>query len=254
MKEVSMKLLALAILAAVSPMRGQAPAEGRTAFEVASIKRHPEPVTHWSDPSVRGSRVVGTASTLLELIELAYGLRRDQISGSPGWAESDRYDITAKAEGEGKITPDELRRMLQALLTDRFQLKVHHEAQEAPIYALVVGKNGPKFKPSPPEADGHNFTRGTDKGLHMEMPHGTMQQLADQLSHTAGRPVVDRTGLTGYYAYTVDWFPANVIPPPDMDAPSMFAALQEQLGLRLESTKGPMEKLVIDHAEKPSEN
>ena len=118
----------------------------------------------------------------------------------------------------------------------------------------MIGKGGPKFQASAPDATGGYSVRAGESGLHMEAKRGTMEQLARQLSNTAGRPVMDQTGLTGYYAYTLDWFPADRTPPPDLDAPSMFAALQEQLGLRLESTKGPMEKLVIDRVEKPTEN
>jgi uncharacterized protein (TIGR03435 family) len=88
----------------------------------------------------------------------------------------------------------------------------------------------------------------------MEVTRGTMEQLARQLSTTSGRPVIDKTGLKGFYAYTLDWFPANRIPPPELEAPSIFTALQEQLGLKLEDADGTVKKLVIDRAEKPSDN
>ena len=115
--------------------------------------------------------------------------------------------------------------------------------------------SGPKFKASAADAPNLGGVRTSDKGLHVETTKGTMAQLASQLSVTAGRPVLDETNLAGYYAYTLDWFPASVIPPAELvDVPSMFTALQDQLGLKLESTKGPMEKLVIEHAERPSEN
>jgi uncharacterized protein (TIGR03435 family) len=255
------------VLAAVSTLYGQvstqaqAPSASRPvdplSFEVVSIKLHKGVVTSSFDPSVRGRRVTGTAITLIDLITHAYGVRYDQISGGPNWAKTDYYDINAKAEGEegaGPLTTVESRQMVQTMLADRFRLKIHRETQEVPMYDLVVGKNGPKLKPSAPDATGGNFVRGTDKGLHMEATKGTMQQLARQLSITAGRPVVDKTGLAGYYTFTLDWFPANRIPPPDLDAPSMVAALHEQLGLRLEPAKGPIEKLVIEYAERPSEN
>jgi uncharacterized protein (TIGR03435 family) len=224
------------------------------SFEVASIKFHPEPITHSADPAIRGSRVSGTAITLIDLIEDAYGLRRDQISGEPGWARTSHYDIDAKGPGDSAITRDQLKQMLQSLLAERFQLKVHRETEEVPVYALVTDKNGPKLKAIAPDATGGYSVQGTAKGMHMVVTRGTMDQLARQLSNTAGRPVIDRTNLPGLYAYTLDWFPSDLVPPPDLDTPSMFAALQEQLGLRLEATKGPVEKLVIDHAEKPSEN
>ena len=228
--------------------------EARPSFDVASVKLHRGEVTFSSDPSVRGRTVTGTACTLLDLVTYAYGVRYDQVSGRPNWAHSDHYDLDAKSEGQGTLTEAESRQMVQSLLEDRFQLKVHSETQEGPVYALVVGKNGPKFKTSASDATNGNFVRGDDKGLHMEATKGTIEQLVNHLSFTAGRPVLDRTGLTGYFAYTLDWYPANRVPPPDLDTPSMFAALEEQLGLRLESTKGPVERLAIDHAEKPSEN
>jgi uncharacterized protein (TIGR03435 family) len=144
--------------------------------------------------------------------------------------------------------------MLQALLAERFQLKVHRETREIPMYAVVVGKNGPKMKPVSADATGGSFVRTGDQGNHMETTKGNMVQLADQLSFTAGRPVIDKTGLQGYYAYTLDWFPANRTMPPDSPASDMFQAIRDQLGLKLENTKGPGEELVIDHVEKPSEN
>ena len=124
----------------------------------------------------------------------------------------------------------------------------------SPVYALVVGKNGPKLKRVTAETQGGSLTRETDKGIRIETVKGTMENLARQLSATAGRPVLDRTALSGYYAFTLEWFPANRVPAPDVDAPSIFAALPEQLGLRLESSKGPMQKIIIDQAERPSEN
>ncbi|HEV3201893.1 MAG TPA: TIGR03435 family protein, partial [Bryobacteraceae bacterium] len=133
-------------------------------------------------------------------------------------------------------------------------LRIHRETREVPAYALVVGKNGHKLQESSADAPGKNGVRSGRTGLHMEASRGTMELLASQLSHSAGRPVVDKTGLTGYYAFTFDWMPANATPESDPDTPSMFTAIQEQLGLKLEPTKAPREILVIDHAEKPSEN
>jgi uncharacterized protein (TIGR03435 family) len=223
------------------------------SFEVASIKFHPGPINFSADPAVHGSRVTGTASTLLDLITTAYGVKYDQVSGGPNWAGSDHYDLDAKAEGGIAPTKEQLRQMLQSLLADRFQLKIHRETKEVAAYALVVGKNGHKMKESSADAPGSNFTRG-GIAMHMEYSRGTMERLAGQLSGTAGRPVVDKTGLNGYYKYTLDWTPANRTPESDSDTPSLFTALQEQLGLKLQPAKVPYEFLVIDHAEKPSDN
>jgi uncharacterized protein (TIGR03435 family) len=227
-------------------------AAARSAFEVASIRLHPDPITFSADPSVHGAGVVGTASTILDLIEEAYELRGDQISGGPTWVKSDHYDIAAKAEGESPITKGELRQMLRSLLADRFQLKFRRERRETAVYELVLGKGVPKLKP--PDVTGHGFVEATSSGLHMEASNGSMAQLATQLSVTAGRPVIDKTGLAEHYAYKLDWFPANRDPEPDSNVPNMFTAVQEQLGLKLESGKAQIEMFVIDHVEKPSEN
>jgi uncharacterized protein (TIGR03435 family) len=232
---------------------GWAAAQETASFEVASIKFHPGLIT-MSGGGVKGATLSDTALTLLNLIEDAYGVRRDQISGGPSWISSDHYDVIAKAEGEGTLTHDRAMQMLQTLLSDRFQLKLHRETRETPVYDLVLGKNGPKLKESSADAKGKNFVSVTGAGMHMEATNGTMEQLARQLSVTAGRPVIDKTGLTGFYAYTLDWASANRPPEPDSDTPSMFTAVQEQLGLKLESAKAPVEMLIVDHAEKPSEN
>ena len=236
---------------------GQAPAgaSDRLSFEVAAIKPHKGIINFSMDPSIRGRRVVGTASTLLDLITTAYGVRYNQIEGAPGWAEAEHYDLDAKAgDGDRPLTRAELRGMLQSLLADRFQLKLHRETREVSVYALVVGKGGPKLKAVAADAAGGGSVRSSDRGMHMETTKGTMEQLASQIAYSAEHPVIDRTGLQGFYAYTLDWVPSNRTLPADLDAPDVFHAVQDQLGLRLEATRGPIEKLVIDHAEKPSEN
>jgi uncharacterized protein (TIGR03435 family) len=144
--------------------------------------------------------------------------------------------------------------MMQNLLAERFQLRLHHETRDLPVYALVVGKNGAKLKLSDPDAREGSSVRGTADGLHMETKKGSMERLARQLSSSAGRSVIDKTGLPGTYEYKLDWFPANRIPAPESNVPSMLIAVQEQLGLRLESTTAPQEVLVIDSVSKPTEN
>jgi uncharacterized protein (TIGR03435 family) len=237
-------LFAAAAVAAAQP----------TSFEVTSIKVHPEPVTFSADPEVRGSRIVGTASTLLDMITAAYQVKYEQVSGGPGWVGSIHYDFAAKAPGDAPPTEEQAKQMLQNMLAERFQLKIHRDKKDVPVYALVVGKNGPTMKPSTADAPGNNFTRADEAGMHMEATHGTMEHLATQLSSTAGRPVHDRTGLTGYFAFKLDWLPANRTPEPNSNKVSIFTAVQEQLGLKLEPAKGQIDVLVIDRAEKPTEN
>jgi uncharacterized protein (TIGR03435 family) len=224
------------------------------SFDVASIKLRKGDITMSRDPFIRGRTVTSVASTLTDLLTYAYEVRYDQLAGAPAWAGNDHYDIEAKSEGEGALTPTQSREMMRSLLAERFQLEVHRETQEVPVYELMVGKIGHKLKPGAPDATGGNSVRGGEKGWRMEAKRGTMEYLAQQLSHSVDRPVIDRTGLSGTYAFTFEWFPANRVPPPDLVVPSMFTAIQEQLGLKLESAKGSIEKLVVDRAEKPTEN
>lgn len=215
-------------------------------------------------------------ATLKFLIEFAYNLKDFQVSGAPGWAESEKYDIDAKMdeatiEAFKKLTREQSiaqrRLMLQSLLAERFKLKVSHSSKEAPIYALVVAKNGPKLTQSADSASGPAGTiaRGQFRFAPGELNAVGMllSNLADQLSREVGRQVVDKTGLQGRYDFTLHWTPdapaggpggPGDAPPPDSSGPSIFTALQEQLGLKLESQKGPVETLTIESIEKPSEN
>ena len=225
------------------------------AFDAASIKLHPPPITMSSDPSVRGSLMVGTASTLADMITVAYGVRYEQISGGPNWLASEHYDLEARAETGAPLTRDRAMAMLRTLLADRFQLKLHRESKETPVYELVVAKNGPEFKPSAPDAKPGWFTRGVATGqLHMEASRATMEALARQLTRSAGRPVLDKTGLAGDYTFTLEWLPADGAAAPDSNTSTVFTAVHEQLGLKLNPARDPIEMLVIDHAEKPRAN
>src|SRR5215471_5495042 len=149
----------------------------QTSFDTATIKPRHGDITVSSDPMVRGRTVTGTAITLIDLCAWAYNLRYDQISGGPAWANSDHFDLQAKAEGEGALASAQSRQMLQALLADRFRLKAHFETYEADVYLLVVGKGGPKLAPRAADATGGVVVHGTTKGLRMEASQGTMDQI-----------------------------------------------------------------------------
>lgn len=184
------------------------------------------------------------------MIYTAYHVRPDQVVGLPAWAASEYYDLEATA-GHA-ITVDQMRALLQTLLAQRFQLQVHRETREIPMYSLALGKNGPKFQESTVDEMPRGSVMGDSVGMHMVVARGTMAQLASRLStNGAGRPVMDKTGLTGLYSFKLDW--AN-----DMTAsgelPPLAVALQEQLGLKLEAAKGPAEFIVVDHVERPSAN
>jgi bla regulator protein blaR1 len=230
-------------------------------FEVASIKP--------SAPGGRGIRVQIAPGGRLDagnitvkfLIQQAYGVKDFQISGGPGWINSERYDLVAKADGDvGRM--EQIRPLIQKLLADRFQLTVHRDTKELPIYALVVAKNGSKLKESAANGPGPQIRMG--RGLINGQGMG-MEMLANQLSNAIGRTVLDKTGLKGQYDIKLEFTPEDgpghgpgdgpeAAPPPDTAGPSVFTALQEQLGLKLESSKGPVEIIIIDRIEKPTEN
>jgi len=219
------------------------------AFEAISIKFHPEPI-HVSSGRTSGTLMTWTATDLLSLVVGAFDMKYYQVSGGPPWVASAHYDIVARAGGDAPITAERERQMVQTMLAERFQLKFHREKREIPVYALVIARGGPKLQD--PDMNGHKgSTMVNGAGVHMDYSHSTMQRLADQLSNSAGRPVLDKTNLPGEYAYKLDFSINNGN---EFEIPSMPAALQEQLGLKLESQKAPVEVLIIDSAEKPSEN
>jgi uncharacterized protein (TIGR03435 family) len=186
----------------------------------------------------------------MDMIYTAYHLRPDQVVGLPGWAASEHYDLEATA-GHA-ITVEQMRAMLQTLLAQRFQLQVHRETREIAMYSLALGKNGPKFKESEVDETPKGSIMGDGVGMHMVVAKGTMAQLASRLSSNgAGRPVMDKTGLTGIYSFKLDWVNDTAAAG---DLPSLAVALQEQLGLKLEAAKGPVEFIVVDHVERPSAN
>jgi uncharacterized protein (TIGR03435 family) len=238
------------IAAAVTLARAQSP-----AFEVASIKPFQGlPLNVYMNTS--GPRVTISEYGLPGLLMTAYQVEPWQILGGPVWMETDRFNIAANAPGESAPAPEQVRQMLQTLLADRFQLKVHREKREGPVYALVVDKKGPKLTLST-SADSTFTLGGGVRGVRLTFQKQTMEYLALQLSNNGGlgRKVLDKTGFTGSYDFQLNWAAGNDgNPPPDSNEPGLFTALQEQLGLKLEPQKAPVEMLIIDRAEKPSPN
>ncbi|MCU1334898.1 MAG: hypothetical protein JWO19_479 [Bryobacterales bacterium] len=240
----------LAVLASAH-LCGQASPE----FEVATIKPAPpqsegRTQTQMSSYADSGKLTYSNVN-LKEVIGKAYQVQRYQING-PDWLETERFDIIAKFPPHSAA--EQVPLMLQALLADRFKLTVHRETKELPVYALTVAKNGPKFKTTEETATG--ITSNSNRTQWHVVATVSMERFAEFLTSEAGRPVLDKTGLSGSYKMTLDWAPDNA--PAGNDAatlPSLFTALQEQLGLKLESTKGSIETLVVDHADRtPSEN
>jgi uncharacterized protein (TIGR03435 family) len=234
---------------------------GQPAFEVASVK--PSLIGRAGGEGSRREKIDHTPGSLTmrnvsmkSCIQWAYDVKNFQVSG-PGWLETERYDVAGKAADP--VPEAQLRLMLQTLLGDRFKLTLHREEKVLPVYALVVGKNGPKFKESETEGDSA-FQPGKSGKLSASAVRTTMPQLADLLSGPLRLPVIDQTGLKGRYDFNVDVaeYMANESQMKEAKsdpAAIIFAVLQEQLGLKLESKKSPIQMLVIDTAEKvPTEN
>ncbi len=239
-------------------------AQTQPKFEVASIKPSNSADHRLLFNVQPGGRVTVANFTVKRLIQQAYGIKDFQISGGPAWIGSDPFDITAKAEGSA-ANFEQIKLMLQSLLADRFELAMRHDTREMPVYALVVDKNGPKFKAASESTQGMMRVR---RGLVVDQGI-SIAGLVDELSSFLGRVVVDKTALMGTYDLKLEWQPdENQVamfqamgvpegfgaPPPDGHGPSLFAALQEQLGLKLESQKGPVEIFAIERVERPSEN
>jgi len=211
--------------------------------------------------------------SLQNLIASAYGVRQDLISGGPGWVGSQGFDVDAKVAGEDvaamkKLSGRQRNSMLQALLADRFHLKVHMETKVLPIYDLVVGKGGPKLTEVATAEVAAAEDKDPEHAKHpgmMRMGPGMlkgealpMQSIANQISYVLEKTITDKTGLKGKYDIDLKWTPEDAKSGGDdgssESGASIFTAVQEQLGLKLVSTKGPVETLVIDYVELPSEN
>jgi len=219
-------------------------------FEAASVKPTDLSFPHDSIGFEPGGRFKGGDLTLKGLIRIAYNVHAFQISGGPKWMDSERYDVETRAQGNPPIS--EVRLMLQALLADRFKLTLHRETKESPVYWLVIGKNGPKMPASTKEGGPFQIKKGSVTA------DTSMESLASLFTNWLDRVVLDKTDLRGKYQVRLEWIPEEARPnePEIASQPgaSIFSAVQEQLGLKLEPRKGPVEMIVVDSAEKPVEN
>jgi uncharacterized protein (TIGR03435 family) len=241
------------------------PADAIPKFDVVTVKP--------SDPNrpgklftIRGRHVMTINTTVNDIITFAYGLHAKQIVGAPAWFATDKFDIDGVPDVEGQPSSKQFKMLFQSVLTDRFKLTFHHEQKELSVYALEIGKGGPKLtetihKPSDPV----NFIFRGKPGALM-VTNATMKDFCDGMqSAVMDKPVVDHTGLTNRYDFNLNWTPdesqfesmGGYRPPATEDPnapPALSTAMQEQLGLKFEATKAPADAFVIDHVEKPSEN
>jgi uncharacterized protein (TIGR03435 family) len=253
-------MTAALLLGTAVPSRSQTPAEpSPPAFEVASI-RMVDSSPHSVEDLQKGIGAFSMSpfpanlltvrnASLSVLIQIAYSIDdQHQISAKPDWMESQLYDVSAKVEGNQQLTLGQLRPMLLHLLEQRFHLQTHRETRMSSGYALVVAKGGAKLKPGK-EGREPRF-QVLPNGL--QAMHSTVKDMTGALAIAIHQPVIDKTDLTGTYDINLSYAPIN---DPNSTLPSIFNALQEQLGLKLEAQKVPVETLVVDHSDKvPTEN
>jgi uncharacterized protein (TIGR03435 family) len=290
--------------AATLVMFGRVSAEPTRTFQSQTQSAAVAPAFEYEIVSVKPSNADSRRGTMntpdgyratniepLLFIDVAYGiLNKDQLAGVPGWVSTEKYDIDAKMESSvadafGKLSPDDRKaarqHMMQMLLADRFKLVVHHETRVLSIYTLTIGKNGLKLKEAKPGdtypngikvPSGNPVTntmqmRASQAGVSMTAQAVAMPQLIQFFEQEVGRIVVDKSGLTGAYDFTLQYMPdamqttpgaasggASPLPAAELGNPSLFTAIQEQLGLKLEAGKLPIDVVVIDHIERPSGN
>ena len=244
------------------------PVGTKIEFEVASIKPSPEGQPGGGGFNLTGTELLSRNTSLADMITWAFEIHSTQLSGLPRWAETERYDIAARLPQGGEPSDAQVRTMLKNLIQIRFGLSFHTEKRELSVYAINIGKNGPagikmvKNTTNGARIGSQGLGRVTLSGL-------TMAEFAFQLQfRVLDRPVIDQTGLTGRYDFTLNWRPDEfqflLLSPAQREywvskavadgLPDLFTAFQEQLGLKLEATKAPADVLVIDKVSKPSEN
>ena len=252
---------AIVVVSAVTVLAGiQNEPAPRPAFEVATIRINKSGALSRSVRPMAGGRLEATNVPLRNLIRFAYEIRTlGEIEGGPRWMDSTAFDIVAKGAAD-----ESQPLMLRKLLAERFKLVVHHESREQPVYALTPAradaKLGPEMAPSKADCTIAGSCYRRSGPTRLEIRGQAISELARSLNALLGRHVVDRTGLAGAYDLTLDFSPEQLpgalrVPEPvDANLPSIFTALQEQLGLKLESTRGPVSFLVVDRAEMPVED
>lgn len=245
---------------AIPPMA----ADADPSFEVATVKpTKPEEQRHLI--VVRGRQFSTVNTTLTALVSFAYGLQNKQIVGGPDWMTTDKWDIEAEPDAPGTPNDKQLKRMLQKLLADRFQLKFHQDKKEMSAYVLEVAKTGSKMTKNESNPDGLPGLFFQGLGI-LGVRNATMADFSQLMqSDVLDRPVVDHTALAGRYDFKLKWTPDESqfggmgfkVPPPTDAAdapPPLFTALQEQIGLKMDVEKTPVQVYVLDHVEKPSAN
>lgn len=268
MKWIWLNVLALIVVSGMV-LRAQAPpltpmaADADPSFEVATI-RPSDPAATSVGFRVGGRKFSVLSTSLSVLIQWAYGVQEKQIVGGPDWLDNDKYDIVGVPDKEGKPSSAQWKMMTQKLLADRFKLTFHHDKRVLSVYALSVSKAGSKLTKSESSGPLISFSFETAAGgISLPVKNATMAEFASVMqTGVLDRPVVDQTRIEGRYDFVLKWAPDDsqfgghppAASPADTPLPSLFTAIQEEVGLKLDAVKAPVDVLVIDHVEKPSAN
>jgi uncharacterized protein (TIGR03435 family) len=238
---------------AATPVHRMA-ADAHPSFAVATIKPH-DPNSRRQGWNVRGDRFIIENQTVTSMMMYAYSIDPHQVAGVPGWADNAAYDVEGITDTPGEANLRQQQEMIQKLLADRFQLKFHREKRELPVYAVRVAKGGPKLTPAANPGREHG-QRASGQGTETTV-FFTSASIADfilDMQFFLDRPLVDQTGLTGRYDITLRYTHDEAHTTDPNAPPGLFTAVQEQLGLKLDAVKVPIDVYVIDHVEKPSAN
>jgi uncharacterized protein (TIGR03435 family) len=228
--------------------------DAHPSFAVATIKLQ-DPNTHRQGFSASGDRYTVRGQTLVSLMMFAYSIDKHQVVNAPAWGASTRFDIEGTTDTPGEPNLHQQQEMLQRLLSDRFGLKLHREKRELPVYAIEMAKGGAKLKPpAHPDAEPDQEASGHGTDVTVTVTNATMADFILGMQFFFDRPMVDRTGISGRHDITLRYNPDETNAPAPNGPPGLFTAIQEQLGLKLNAVKAPIDVFVIDQVEAPSAN
>jgi uncharacterized protein (TIGR03435 family) len=232
------------------------PADAVPQFEVATIKpTNP----NWGSRGFHsgGRRIFCDNETADDLLSFAYGVHARQIVEDPGWLRTDKFDVDGVPDLIGEPSLKQMQAMYRDLLASRFNLALHHETREISVYRLQAAKSGPKLAKSLGDPNGtpdQTFTRWNSQLIELKETNATLAEFSQNMGMVLDRPMVDQTGLAGRFDFVLRWTPEGARTDDSNSPPGLFTAIQEQIGLRLDATRAPVDVLVIDHIDKPSPN
>jgi uncharacterized protein (TIGR03435 family) len=232
------------------------PRDADPDWEVATV-RPSDPDDQNAGFHLHGRQIFIERMTVESMLLVSYGVHKKQIAGAPDWIETERWDVKGVPDVPGQPSVEQFRGLVRKILAERFGLKYHMEQRELSVYALTVAKAGPKLAASAGDPNGLMNENDRDNGgqRQMQMTNATMEEFALVMKFFLDRPMVDQTGLTGHYDFQLKWtFDETKATTDGSAAPSLFTAIQEQMGLKLEPVKAATDVLVVDHVEQPSAN